>query len=219
MARAESHIVYVASTLVTLLVVIGGVIARKRWTAGRSMRKPPWLLHCPRIPLVRRAAEEINIRRQHLADSRRLPHSGGRLRDSGGPARRPPRTPCRRLRLPRCRWNAPVSPERHRRLCRRPRYLVAGADLRTARLVLAGEVARACRRLEHRVLTVWLILRAPADDRSLWVQWIEGRSRNLQFADHVDAKMFMYIFGGTLLALNAVSSAAYRSVSTARRRT
>ena len=59
------------------------------------------------------------------------------------------------------------------------------------------------------VLTVWLILRAPADDRSLWVQWIEGRSRNVQFADHVDAKMFMYIFGATLLALNAVSSAAY----------
>ncbi len=70
--------------------------------------------------------------------------------------------------------------------------------------VLAGAVALSI------VLTVWLILHAPADDRSLWVQWIEGRSRNVRFADHVDAKMFMYIFGGTLLALNAVSSAAYR---------
>ena len=59
------------------------------------------------------------------------------------------------------------------------------------------------------VLTVWLILRVPADDRNRWIQWMEGRSRNVQIAGHVDVKMFMYIFGGTLLALNAVSSAAY----------
>ncbi|MYD97344.1 MAG: ergosterol biosynthesis protein [Gammaproteobacteria bacterium] len=59
------------------------------------------------------------------------------------------------------------------------------------------------------VLTAWLVLRVPADERSTWVQWLEGRSRNVQFAGRVDVKMFMYIFGGTLLALNAVSSAAY----------
>ena len=69
--------------------------------------------------------------------------------------------------------------------------------------VLAGAVALSI------VLTAWLVLRTPADDRRLWVQWIEGRSRNAQFAGHFDTKMFMYIFGGTLLALNAVSSAAY----------
>ncbi len=68
---------------------------------------------------------------------------------------------------------------------------------------LAGAVALSI------VLPVWLVPRAPADDRSLWVQWIEGRSRNVQFAGHGDTKMFMYILGGTLLALNAVSSAAY----------
>jgi len=68
---------------------------------------------------------------------------------------------------------------------------------------LAGAVALSV------VLTVWLVLRAPADDRNPWIQWIEGRSRNVQFAGHVDTKMFMYIFGGALLALNAVSSAAY----------
>ena len=70
-------------------------------------------------------------------------------------------------------------------------------------LALAGAVALSV------VLTAWLVLRAPADDRRPWVQWIEGRSRNVQIAGHVDVKMFMYIFGGTLLALNAVSSAAY----------
>ena len=68
---------------------------------------------------------------------------------------------------------------------------------------LAGAVALSV------VLTGWLVLRTPADDRKPWLQWIEGRARNVQFADHVDVKMFMYIFGGTLLALNAVSSAAY----------
>ncbi len=68
---------------------------------------------------------------------------------------------------------------------------------------LAGAVALSV------VLTAWMVLRAPADDRSLLVQWIEGRSRNVQFRGHVDAKMFMYVFGSTFLALNAVSSAAY----------
>ena len=58
-------------------------------------------------------------------------------------------------------------------------------------------------------VTVWLVLRAPADDRRFVVQWLEGRSRNVQFRGHVDTKMFLYIFGGALLALNAVSSAAY----------
>ena len=59
------------------------------------------------------------------------------------------------------------------------------------------------------VLTAWMVLRAPADERNLLVQWIEGRSRNVHFGGGVDAKMFMYIFGGAYLALNAVSSAAY----------
>ena len=59
------------------------------------------------------------------------------------------------------------------------------------------------------VLTVWIVLREPADDRSPVIQWLEGRAYNVQFGGHVDAKMFMYIFGGTYLALNAVSSAAY----------
>ena len=68
---------------------------------------------------------------------------------------------------------------------------------------LAGAVALSV------VLTVWMVRRAPADDRSLLVQWIEGRSRNVHFRGDVDAKMFMYIFGGTFLALNAVSSATY----------
>ena len=68
---------------------------------------------------------------------------------------------------------------------------------------LAGAVALSV------VLTVWMVLRAPADDRSPLVQWIEGRSRNVHFRGDVDAKMFMYVYGGTYLALNAVSSAAY----------
>ena len=68
---------------------------------------------------------------------------------------------------------------------------------------LAGAIALSV------VLTAGILRRAPADDRSLLVQWIEGRTRNLQFRGHVDAKMFMYVFGGTFLALNAVSSAAY----------
>ena len=68
---------------------------------------------------------------------------------------------------------------------------------------LAGAVALSI------VLSAWIVLRAPGDDRGLLVQWIEGRSYNVQFRGHVDTKMFMYIFGGTYLALNAVSSAAY----------
>ena len=68
---------------------------------------------------------------------------------------------------------------------------------------LAGAVALSM------ILTAWMVLRAPSDDRSLPVQWLEGRSRNVQFRRGVDAKMFMYVFGGTFLALNAVSSAAY----------
>ena len=59
------------------------------------------------------------------------------------------------------------------------------------------------------VLTAWMVLRAPADDRGTLVQWLEGRSRNVQFAGDIDVKMYMYIFGGTLLGLNAVSSAAH----------
>ena len=59
------------------------------------------------------------------------------------------------------------------------------------------------------LLTVWMVLRAPADDRPGWVQWIEGRSRNVMFGDHVDAKMFLYIYGGILLALNVLAGAAY----------
>ena len=68
---------------------------------------------------------------------------------------------------------------------------------------LAGAVALSV------VLTVWMVLRAPADGRSPLVQWIEGRSRNVHFRGDIDAKMFMYVYGGTYLALNAVSSAAY----------
>ena len=59
------------------------------------------------------------------------------------------------------------------------------------------------------VLTAWMVLRAPADDRPGWVQWIEGRSRNVMFRGHVDAKMFLYIFGGILLALNVLAATAY----------
>ena len=59
------------------------------------------------------------------------------------------------------------------------------------------------------VMTAWMVIRAPADDRSWLLQWIEGRSQNVHFRGNVDAKMFMYIFGGTFLALNAVASAAY----------
>ncbi len=58
-------------------------------------------------------------------------------------------------------------------------------------------------------VSAWMVLRAPRDGRGLLVQWIEGRSYNVEFAGHVDTKMFMYIFGGVFLALNAVSSAAY----------
>ena len=61
------------------------------------------------------------------------------------------------------------------------------------------------------VLSIWIVLRAPGDDRSTWVQWIEGRSRNVQFRGRVDAKMFLYIYGGTLLALNVVSGAAHHA--------
>ena len=59
------------------------------------------------------------------------------------------------------------------------------------------------------VLTVWIVLRAPPDGRRPLVQWLEGRTYNIQFGGYVDAKMYMYIFGGVYLALNAVSSAAY----------
>ena len=59
------------------------------------------------------------------------------------------------------------------------------------------------------VLTAWIVLRAPADDRGALAQWVEGRSRNVQFRGDIDAKMFLYIFGGALLGLNAVASAAY----------
>ena len=59
------------------------------------------------------------------------------------------------------------------------------------------------------VLTAWIVLRAPADDRSTLVQWMEGRARTAQFRGDIDGKMFLYIFGGALLGLNAVSSAAY----------
>lgn len=59
------------------------------------------------------------------------------------------------------------------------------------------------------VLTAWMVLRAPADDRPGWVQWIEGRSRNVMFRNHVDAKMFLYVYGGILLALNVLAGAAY----------
>ena len=69
--------------------------------------------------------------------------------------------------------------------------------------VLAGGVALSV------VLSAWIVGRAPADDRGRFAQWIEGRSRNVQFGGHVDGKMFLYIFGGAVLALNAVSGAAY----------
>lgn len=68
---------------------------------------------------------------------------------------------------------------------------------------LAGAVALSV------AVSAWLVLRAPPDSRKPLVQWLEGRSYNVQFAGRVDTKMFLYIFGGTLLALNAVSSAAY----------
>ena len=68
---------------------------------------------------------------------------------------------------------------------------------------LAGAIALSV------VISAWMVLRAPADDRSLLIQWLEGRSRNVQFGRGVDAKMFMYIYGGIFLALNAASSAAY----------
>ena len=60
---------------------------------------------------------------------------------------------------------------------------------------MAGSVALSV------VLAVWLVLRAPADDKRFLLQWVEGCSRNVQFFGHVDVKMFLYIFGGTLLAL------------------
>ena len=69
--------------------------------------------------------------------------------------------------------------------------------------VIAGGVALSV------VLTAWIVLRAPADDRSTLVQWMEGRARTAQFRGDIDGKMFLYIFGGALLGLNAVSSAAY----------
>ena len=59
------------------------------------------------------------------------------------------------------------------------------------------------------VCTVWVVGRAPADDRSTLVQWMEGRSRTVYLWGDIEAKMFLYIFGGALLGLNAVSSAAY----------
>ena len=59
------------------------------------------------------------------------------------------------------------------------------------------------------VLTIWMILRAPADDRPSWVQWIEGRSRNVMIAGRVDAKMYLYVYGGILLVLNVLAAAAY----------
>ena len=58
-------------------------------------------------------------------------------------------------------------------------------------------------------LSFWLVYRESADQRNPFVQWLEGRARNVQFRGHVDTKMFLYIFGGAFLALNAVSSAAY----------
>ena len=59
------------------------------------------------------------------------------------------------------------------------------------------------------VVTVWIVLREPSDDRSQLVQWLEGRAYNVRIIGHADTKMFLYIFGGAYLALNAVSSAAY----------
>ena len=59
------------------------------------------------------------------------------------------------------------------------------------------------------VLTAWMVLRAPADDRGTLTQWMEGRSRTVQFRGDIDGKMFLYIFGGVLLGLNAVAGAAY----------
>ena len=63
--------------------------------------------------------------------------------------------------------------------------------------VIAGGVALSV------VLTAWIVLRAPADDRSTLVQWMEGRARTVQFRGDIDGKMFLYIFGGALLGLNA----------------
>ncbi len=40
---------------------------------------------------------------------------------------------------------------------------------------MAGSVALSV------VLAAWLVLRAPADDRQFLLQWVEGRSRNVQF--------------------------------------
>ena len=40
---------------------------------------------------------------------------------------------------------------------------------------LAGAVALSI------ALSAWMVLRAPRDDRGLLVQWIEGRSYNVQF--------------------------------------
>ncbi len=68
---------------------------------------------------------------------------------------------------------------------------------------LAGAVALSV------AVSAWIVLRAPRDERGLVVQWIEGRSYNVQLGGRVDAKMFLYVFGGTLLALNAVAGAAY----------
>ena len=100
-----------------------------------------------------KTARPINVRRRYVAVSRRLPYPNCHLCDPVGPAHRPAVEARGRLRPP---WDdrntSPIPPERHCRLCRCPRHLVAGADLRTTRLALGSEVARHGRRggAQHR---------------------------------------------------------------------
>lgn len=60
------------------------------------------------------------------------------------------------------------------------------------------------------VFTFAVVLPAPATERGLMADLFLGRLKNPQwFGARVDAKMFLYLFGATVLGLNALSFAAY----------
>jgi len=60
------------------------------------------------------------------------------------------------------------------------------------------------------VFTVLAVFSQPKGDRNLFLELWDGRAKELQFFNNrFDVKMYLYVVGGTMLTLNALSGAVY----------
>lgn len=62
--------------------------------------------------------------------------------------------------------------------------------------------------------TLWVVLRAPSTGKGLVADLYLGRTENLQWlGGHIDAKMWLYLVGATMLGLNLYSFAAHQRLA------